>query len=168
MNELMKHPVSDRRTGGNSFTLIELLVVIAVIAALAALLLPALKAARDSAYSISCLSNLQQIGMACQLYADDNHDYAMPRTSSNALENIGFGNSSVSQDGLVGKYLAQNGVWPTTGKRRVDVFICPALQRSFTVYPDNAGHWGRLTVNYGATRLASPAGTPRSNLIGPY
>lgn len=60
------------------FTLVELLVVIAIISLLAALLSPALKAARETARGVKCLSNLRQIGAVINMYANDNDDKIMP------------------------------------------------------------------------------------------
>ncbi len=60
------------------FTLIELLVVIAIIAVLVALLLPALKQAKEVAWTVVCRSNMKQLASATLIYTTDNEGYFQP------------------------------------------------------------------------------------------
>ncbi len=50
------------------FTLIELLVVIAIIAILMAILMPALRAAKDQARRVHCVSNVKILSLAWLMY----------------------------------------------------------------------------------------------------
>ena len=75
------HPrVNQSRHG---FTLVELLVVIGIIAILIALLLPALAKAKSLALRIQCASNLKQIGIALEEYANEYGGHYPPALSPN-------------------------------------------------------------------------------------
>lgn len=66
---------SSRRAG---FTLVELLVVIGIIALLVSILLPVLGSVRRKAQSAACMSDVRQLFMAMNMFAQDNKGH-LPR-----------------------------------------------------------------------------------------
>jgi len=58
-----------------SFTLIELLVVVAIVSLLLAILIPSMKIARAQAREVSCRSNLHQLHVAIEIYANERNGW---------------------------------------------------------------------------------------------
>jgi prepilin-type N-terminal cleavage/methylation domain-containing protein/prepilin-type processing-associated H-X9-DG protein len=117
-----------RSVPARAFTLIELLVVIAIIAIMAALLLPALTRAQAQARSIACISNLRQVGIALNVFANENGSYP------------------------VHGYQSANDPWRTQfgdtmgGARRI--YICPAHTHS--LHSTNTVVFGQIVLfSYG-------------------
>lgn len=71
----------------SAFTLIELLVVMAILGILAGLLLPVLSRTKETGRSAACLNNLHQIGVALQLYVQDNQNH-LPVMQDRGTNNV--------------------------------------------------------------------------------
>jgi prepilin-type N-terminal cleavage/methylation domain-containing protein len=66
------------KTNFKAFTLVELLVVISIIAMLLAVLMPALSKAKKVAQYTICRTNIKQLGLAGNLWSQDNDGWVLP------------------------------------------------------------------------------------------
>ncbi len=89
MSQPMARQFGPWKEASGGFTLIELLVVIGILTLLIALLLPALNAARSSAQTVQCLSNLRQIGIAFTAYSIDHNGWCPPEMMPNVPPGLG-------------------------------------------------------------------------------
>jgi prepilin-type N-terminal cleavage/methylation domain-containing protein/prepilin-type processing-associated H-X9-DG protein len=105
-----------------AFTLIELLVVIAVIAVLMAILMPSLRAARDQAKRIHCVSNLKTLSLAWFMYKDENDDELVGGHTSPGNWVLAPSGDSIEQKK---EAIRQGALFPYVNDT-VDVYRCPA------------------------------------------
>jgi prepilin-type N-terminal cleavage/methylation domain-containing protein/prepilin-type processing-associated H-X9-DG protein len=128
------------RTRDIAFTLIELLVVMVVIALLAALLLPSLGRAKESGRAAACLSNLHQIGIALQLYVQDNNN-RLPYMQDKSLTTT---NQFPSPDIVLSNYLGN-----------LQVLRCPSDRERIFETTGSSYYWNNLLNGQDADHLSA-------------
>ena len=129
-----------------AFTLIELLVVIAIIAILAAMLLPALSAAKQRAWTISCNSNLHQISLGMRMFADDNNEF-YPESGTY----IQWGQPDPDGSGL---HSWTEQIFPYTGN--TNVYRCPGNVQLAANLQGPFNYFNGCNAAYGAAHGAAP------------
>lgn len=116
------------------FTLIELLVVIAIIAILAAILFPVFARARAQARKASCTSNVRQLTLGMNMYAQD-YDETYPQWQWDR-HFVGASGANTFPNNATTVWW--NAIYPYV--RNHQIFTCPDTNYRFTTRQD--GHWG--------------------------
>lgn len=142
--------MSRRVDARHAFTLVELLVVIGIISLLISILLPSLARARASAVQIACQANLKQIGLALQMYNNDDKKlpWGQPDTIDATPTEPKYDGWTHGWPMVLNPYLgggtSGSGVW--TSK----VYQCPEAMAPRTSPADSTragnagGWWGRV------------------------
>jgi type II secretory pathway pseudopilin PulG len=108
------------------FTLIELMIVIAVVALLIALLFPALRRAKELAYTASCMSNLRQFAIMNANYMAEYNGY-LP-TQGWSYGHMDYVNVfRCFSDAKYGPYYGKKYDVPGT-----EIKVCPSFKRYFS------------------------------------
>jgi len=124
----------------SGFTLIELLVVIAIIAILAAILFPVFAQARAKAREASCISNVKQLTLGWNMYAQD-YDETYPRWHWD--ENWVGGTNTDGGTADDGTSIWWNAIYPYV--KNAQIYQCP--DDRYDVVTKKDGHWGWFSTN---------------------
>ncbi|MGH8022169.1 MAG: type II secretion system protein [Limisphaerales bacterium] len=147
------------------FTLIELLVVIAIIAILAAILLPVLSTAEERAKRTQCMNNLNEVGISCIMYAQDNNDLFPPATDTGwGVDNpIAMNSNMLAQATSVG--FDTNSASTAAGSRGPSIWTCP--ERPTLPAEQNPPVWALGYQYYGGMKYWYPDGRLQRTAASP-
>lgn len=133
-----------------------------VIAILAALLLPALERSRATARRVRCISNLRQLGLAAQLYWDDNSSQAFRYrgAATNGGDVYWFGWLARGAEGSRAFDPSFGALFPYLSGRGVE--LCPALNPALARFKLKATG---AAYGYGYNlQLSAPLSAPAKNI----
>lgn len=150
-----------------SFTLIELLVVVAIIGILVSMLMPALSKAREASRAAVCKSNMKQLGIATNMYAEGT-DVIVPGGMNFDMipDNYGYPDqdktSYYCDPPMLGQYagndVGDDNIWNHIQGRQPrsdSVFICPSATDAATF--GNPPYNTRIGINL---RIAAYVNAP--------
>ena len=155
MNTKKEWQDSESRYWNQGFTLVELLVVIAIIGILISLSAKALSSVKEIARRTKCLSNVRQLQITLQLYADSNDGRVPPRD---------YEEGAVWVDRLEPYYTNRKLLHCPTDKKNVDQSY---LMNGFTDYfamNSFASDWDEF---FGAYKTGGFEGMKLSDIIKP-
>lgn len=148
-------PVRRPQSNQVGFTLVELLVVIGIIALLISILLPALSAARRAGNSIKCESNLRQVGMALQIYAQQFDSrfpasYISPQEYSILTPGVDGGTTGGAGLSVFWfQRLQIQGLLPGASEPSKSALVCPSQETPYQPFTFNAGELSLFNCSYG-------------------
>lgn len=149
-----------RNLSRRAFTLIELLLVVAIIALLISILLPSLAAARNTAQTAVCSSNMRQQAVAANTYAAEFKDLI---PSLNWKRNFRNGDTALSVIGNDGILLVQGKHAKDIADRRYKRILPQVQNRYF-----NRNYWHLVMIDggyYGNFSMIQPSVTCPSDQV---
>lgn len=153
----MLQPARPRPRG---FTLIELLVVLSIIAILIGILLPTLAGARSAAQKVTCSSQLRQIGLIFESYAQE-HKEVLPVARYMPAPFVSS-NPAPGLPDVMKSYISP-------GSSEIRVFECPDDNEVFPLagisYEYNFGLGGRSVTEVLESRRMRRMGLDASKLV---
>jgi prepilin-type N-terminal cleavage/methylation domain-containing protein/prepilin-type processing-associated H-X9-DG protein len=145
-----------QRDTKHGFTLVELLVVIGIIALLISILLPSLNKARAAAQTVTCASNLRQLGMCMLMYENDNKGGLVVEWTAGPMW-------PYLMKPYFGKLPSNTSIGNT--QTRDKILLCPAAQTKstndsfnspcptpFEAFFTNHSSFGKIEASYGMNR----------------
>src|SRR5690625_4445855 len=171
-----------RNPKAKAFTLIELLTVIAIIGILAAILIPVVGKVRSQAHTARCVSNLREIGAASVAYSVDNRDRLPEAGHASLPHRMTGGDGRDMVEDFVIPYLADRdemmfcpgeminfrgpksaGGYDYRNVTYQNFNFAPVRNafghdlRYISTAPQEAAHWGCLTLRAGARYMGHDA-----------